>query len=79
MKLKLRGTNFWKLIHLTKYQKHIRSFKMYCWKGMEKINWHDHVRDEVVINRIKKNPNNLHAIKRGKANWSGHILRVTAF
>lgn len=52
---------------------------MRCWKGKEEINWHARVKDEVVIHRIKENTNNPHTIKRMKSNWSGHILRVTAF
>jgi hypothetical protein len=30
---------------------------------------------EVVLNRVKEERNILHAIKRRKANWIGHILR----
>ena len=29
-------------------QKHLESFKMWCWRRMEKIRWTDHVRNEEV-------------------------------
>ena len=29
--------------------KHLESFKMWCWKRMEKISWTDHVRNEEVL------------------------------
>ena len=51
------------------------SFKVYCWRGMEEINWLDRVKEKVVIHRIKEDTNILHAIKRRKTNWIGHILR----
>jgi hypothetical protein len=41
---------------------------------MEKISWTDHVRNE-VLHRVEER-NILHAIKRRKANWFGHILRL---
>jgi hypothetical protein len=42
---------------------------------MEKISWTDRVRNEEVLHRVKEERNILHAIKRRKANWIGHILR----
>jgi hypothetical protein len=42
---------------------------------MEKISWTDRVRNEEVLNRVKEERNILHAIKRRKVNWIGHILR----
>jgi hypothetical protein len=41
---------------------------------MEKISWTDHVRNEVVLLRIKEQRNILHEITKRKANWIGHIL-----
>ena len=41
---------------------------------MEKIIWTDHVRNEEVPHRAKKERNILRTIKRKKANWIGHIL-----
>jgi len=40
---------------------------------MEKINWTDHVRNEVLF-RVKEQRNTLHEISKRKANWIGHIL-----
>jgi hypothetical protein len=42
---------------------------------MEKIIWTDHVRNEEVLLRVKKQRNILHEIRKRKANWIGHILR----
>jgi hypothetical protein len=42
---------------------------------MEKISWTDHVRNEVVLLRVKGQRNILHEIRKWKANWIGHILR----
>jgi len=41
---------------------------------MEKISWTDHVRNEVLL-RVNEQRNILHAIRKRKANWIGHILR----
>jgi hypothetical protein len=56
-------------------QKHLKSFEMWCWRRMEKISWTDHVRNEEVLLRVKKQKNILHEIHTRKANWMGHILR----
>jgi hypothetical protein len=42
---------------------------------MEKISWTDQVRNEEVLLRVKEQRNNLHEIRKRKANWIGHILR----
>jgi hypothetical protein len=42
---------------------------------MERISWTDHVRNEQVLLRVKEQRNILHEIRKGKANWIGHILR----
>jgi hypothetical protein len=42
---------------------------------MEKISWTDHVRNEVVLLRVKEQRNSLHEIRKRKTNWIGHILR----
>jgi hypothetical protein len=42
---------------------------------MQKISWTDRVRNEEVLHRVKEETNILHTIKRGKANWTAHILR----
>jgi hypothetical protein len=52
----------------------MKSFKMRCWRRMEKISWPDHVRNEVLL-RVKEQRNILHEISKRKANWIGQILR----
>jgi hypothetical protein len=42
---------------------------------MEKIIWTDHVRNEEVLLTVQEQRNNLHEIRKPKANWIGHILR----
>jgi hypothetical protein len=37
------------------------------------------VKNEEVLSRVKEERNILHAIKRRKANWIGHILRTNRF
>ena len=56
-------------------QKHLESSDMWCWRRVEKIRWTDHVRNEEVLLRIKKQRNIRHEIRKRKANWIGHILR----
>ena len=43
---------------------------------MEKISWTDHVRNEEVLLRVNEQRNILHEIRKRKANWIGHILRI---
>jgi replicative superfamily II helicase len=45
---------------------------------MEKISWTDRVRNEEVLQRVKKEKNILKTIKK-KANWIGHVLRRNRF
>ena len=42
---------------------------------MEKISWTDHVRNEEVLLRDKKERNILQTEQRRKGNWIGHIWR----
>ena len=42
---------------------------------MEKISWTNHVRNEEVLLQVNEQRNILHAIRKRKANWIGHILR----
>jgi hypothetical protein len=46
---------------------------------MDKISWTDHVRNEEVLLRVKKQGNILHEIIKQKANWIGHILHRNCF
>jgi hypothetical protein len=41
---------------------------------MEKISWTNRLRNEEVLHRVKEERNILHTLKRGKANWIGHML-----
>ena len=64
---------------ITYNQKHLESFEMWCCRRMEKISWADHVRNEDVLLRVKEQRNILHEIRKLKANWIGHILRINAY
>ena len=54
-------------------QKYHASFEMWYHRRMEKISCTDHVKSEEILCRVGAR-NVLHAIKRRKANWLGHIL-----
>jgi hypothetical protein len=41
---------------------------------VEKISWTDRVQNEDVLHRVKDDRNILHTTKRGKMNWTGHML-----
>ena len=69
----LYGAANWTLRIVDK--QHLESFKMWCWRRMEKISWTDHVRNEEVLLRVKEQRNILHEIIKRKTNWIGHILR----
>jgi len=51
------------------------SFDMWCLRRMKGIIWANQVKNEDILHRIEKERSVLHAIKRIKANWIGHILR----
>jgi len=55
-------------------QKHLERSEMWCWRGMDKISWTDHVRNEEVLLRVKKQRNIINEMSKRKANWVGHIL-----
>jgi hypothetical protein len=69
----LHGAENWTLRAVD--QKHLESFEMWCWRGMGKISWTDHVRNEEVLLKAKEQSNILHEIRKRKANWIGYILR----
>jgi hypothetical protein len=54
---------------------YLENFEMWCWRRMEKIGWTEHVRNEEVLLRVKKQRYILHEISKRKDNWIGHILR----
>jgi hypothetical protein len=60
-------------------QKYLESFKAWCLKRMEKINWTSHVRNEEVLLRVKEDSNIIHTLNRRKAKWIGHILHRKCF
>jgi hypothetical protein len=70
----LCGAETWTLRKVD--QNYLESFEMWCWRRMEKISWTDRVRNEEVLHRVKEVRNIVHTIKRRKANWIGHILRI---
>jgi hypothetical protein len=47
----LYGAETWMLWAVD--QKHLESFKMWCWRWMKKISWTDHVRNEEVLLKVK--------------------------
>jgi hypothetical protein len=68
----LYGAETWKFRAVDHTQ--LESLDMWCWRRMEII-WTNHVRNEDVLRRFKKQRNILYEIKKRKANWIGHILR----
>ena len=58
--LALYGAETWTLRAVD--QKHLESFEMWCWRGMEKISWTDRVKSE-VLHRVKEKRNILHTVK----------------
>jgi hypothetical protein len=55
-------------------QQYLGRFEVWCWRRMDNISWTDCVRNQEICERVKEERNILHAIKRRKANWIGHIL-----
>jgi hypothetical protein len=45
---------------------------MWCWEGMGKISWTDHVRNE-VLQRVREERNTLQTVKRRKAKWNEEV------
>jgi hypothetical protein len=72
-KIALCGGETWTLREVD--QKYLKNFELWCWRRMEKINWTDHVRNE-MLQRVKEERNILHTIKKRKADWIGHMSRT---
>ena len=68
----LYGAETWTVRAVDK--KHLESFEIWYWRRMEKISWTDYVRNEEVLLQGNEQRNILHAIRKRKANWIGHIL-----
>ena len=66
------GTETWTLRAAD--QKYLENFEMWCWRGMKKISWADHVTNKEVLLRVNEQREILHEIRKRKANWIGHIL-----
>ena len=60
-------------------QKHLGSFEVWRLRRIEKIGWTDRVRNEEVLQRVKKERNVLHTMNRRKADYIGHTLRRNCF
>ena len=60
-------------------QKHVESFKIWCWRGMEEISWTDHVRNEDVLLRVKEQGNILHEYVNGRRTELVTFCVETAF
>ena len=45
----MRGAEIWTLWKVD--QKYLKSFKMWCWRRMEKISWTDRVRNKVILHK----------------------------
>ena len=69
----LYGAETWTLQAVD--QKHLESFEMWCWRRLEKIRWTNHVRNEEVFLRVKKQKNILHEIRKteAKLDWSHFV------
>ena len=66
--------NFYSYLNLGNYVRNIwQVLKCGAGEGLEKINWTDRVRNE-VLQKVKEERNILDTAKRIKANWIGHIL-----
>ena len=57
----LYGAEAWTLRKVD--QKYLESFKMWCWRRLEKIIWTDCVRNEEVLLRVKQDGNILHSVE----------------
>jgi hypothetical protein len=68
----LYGAETWTLQKVG--QKDLESFKMWCWRRMDKISWMNNVRSEDVLPSAKEERNIIDTTKGRKANWIGHIL-----
>ena len=63
---------------LRRDQKNFESSEMWCWRRVDKINWTHRVKNEEVLQRVKKERNILHNLqyKEGRFNLIVHILRT---
>ena len=71
-RISLYGSEIWPLRNLER--KYMGSFKILCWRRIEKIKWSEKVITE-VLERIGEKRTLLNNILCRKVNWIGHILR----
>jgi hypothetical protein len=67
------GAEIWTLRAVDQKQPGV--FEKWCWRGLEKICWTDHVKHGEVLLRVKEQRNILQEISKREDNWIGHILR----
>ena len=53
----------------------LEALEMWLWRKIEKVNWSDKVRNEVVLKRVDENRCLMRTIRQRKKNWIGHVLR----
>jgi len=58
----LYGAETWTLRAID--QKHLESLELWCWRKMEKFSLTDHVRNDVVLLRVKEKRKILHEIRK---------------
>jgi hypothetical protein len=73
----LYGAETWAL--RTVDQKHLESFKVWCWRRMEKVIWTNYVRNEEILLRVKEQRNILLEISKRKSNRMVTFCLETAF
>jgi len=73
----LYGAETWALRRVD--QKHLESFKVWCWRRMEKVIWTNYVRNEEILLRVKEQRNILLEISKRKSNRMVTFCLETAF
>ncbi|XP_077287784.1 uncharacterized protein LOC143912378 [Arctopsyche grandis] len=69
----LYGVESWTMTQAT--EKKLAAFEMWCFRRMLRIPWVDRVRNEEVLNRMKRKRELLSVVKRRKLRYLGHVMR----
>lgn len=69
----LYGVETWTLTQST--SKKLEAFEMWCYRRMLKIPWIDKIRNEEVLERLKKEREVLATVKKRKLEYFGHVMR----
>lgn len=69
----LYGVETWTLTQST--SKKLEAFEMWCYRRMLKIPWIDKIRNEEVLERLKKEREVLATVKKRKLEYFGHLMR----